>query len=257
MKTKTDLRTSALQLSGPMLLKAQEAFAAYRYEQPEELRDGKGFCYVNTALGYFEIDIFSLLSTTAIFTKRGARVTSGENLEITEEVINAALYVLRRLPSYVMTDLIGIAFEHDSNRNLSKGDHPVTWAELSKLIYNREDHKGDLGLLQAVLKKLGPGSLEMDDLRDGLTLLFSRKGLFGPKAWQKLIKDSLHPRKRRGRPRKTEYDQIFAKQISNSKKETYGKLIRELPNADSETHETLRNRLKVAMAYRKKNLGRS
>jgi hypothetical protein len=247
---KTDQETYTI--SAPVMLKAFEAFAQFKYELPEELRDTRKYCYVRTALGYLEIDVMSLLCLTARLVNPRVVNKSDGKVEITDEIVSSAVEVIQRLPEYLLNDLVGIAFEEFFCHHYREGLQGKRWPEISRRLYDRKKQTGNLGSLQMILTEFGSGSLEIDDVRDAFTALFSRRGYAGEKPWKTFVKGTIRTKRRPGRPRKSEYDWIYQQRASKPEAESYGKLVKQILSSDPETTAVKLNRAKAAVAYRKR-----
>ena len=221
-------------------MKAREIFAPFRYENPEELRDTPRYCYVKTVLGYLEIDIRNLLYLTA------SVVSPNEVTEITEDVLNMALRVVERLPDYLMGDLLGSRYEEVIAQLFHLKVGPP-----EKPDGLQESTEEWFRTTRLLLGTVGPDALEIDLLRRELTRMFSSDGHIGKKAWTRFIESKVRVKRRKGRPRKAEYDLIHELR-KGCTPESYGKLVRQIPSFDNINHADLLNRVKAAESYRKK-----
>jgi hypothetical protein len=195
---------------------------------------------VKTALGYLEIDIRRLLFLTAHL------VSPSEVTEITENVLDMAVRVVKRLPYYLMNDLLGSRCEE------------LIRPHFEFEIYRRQPNDGlkenkekAIRLLEILLSGVGPFLLEIDAFRHEFNKLFSPDGYIGEKAWTSFIKSKVRVKRRKGRPRKPEYDLIFQAR-SGITPESYGKLLRRLTDLDAVNHADALNRAKAAVSYRKR-----
>jgi len=230
-------------MTAATMKRAREAFEQFRYELPEEMRDTTRYCYVETVLGYLEVDVRSLLYLTARF------ISPNHVTEIDEAVIETALRVIQRLPDRLLDDLVGLGYEEFVRERFDLVFRPREPNE-KKLEIN--EHGIELGKL--LFRRMGPGSLRCDIFRDMFIAMFSSDGYNGHNLWQKLIKSEIKAKRRRGRPRKSEYDALYQERTAGT--ESYGKLIRRIRSSDSVSPEVFLNRVKAAVAYRKrKGLG--
>lgn len=191
-------------------------------------------------LGCLEIDIRNLLYLTARL------VSPNEVTEITEDVLDMALRVVGRLPDYLMNDLIGSRYEELIGERLDLELHPRK--DDDQMQENRE--KG-IRLLELLLRNVGPGLLEIDPFRREFISLFSSDGYVGRKAWTSFIESKVRVKRRKGRPRKHEYDLIY-QQRTGCTPESYGKLLRRIAGSDTLNYADVLNRAKAAVSYRKR-----
>jgi phage protein U len=243
VQTKPKPKTNNYTVSDAVMMKAHEMFEPFKYGLPEDLRDTRQYCYVKTNLGYLEIDIRSLLYLTARL------ITPHEVTEITEAVLETALRAIQRLPDYLMHDLVGIGYEEFLRERLDLELHRRKNDD--NLHGNKEK---SIHLFEMLLSNVGPGLLQIDAFRDEFIRLFSGDGYIGKKTWKIFVESKIRVKKRRGRPRKSEYDLIY-QQRKEDAQESYGKLLRKISSSESVSHAVLLNRAKAAVAYRKrKNL---
>jgi hypothetical protein len=220
-----------------MMKKAHEAFEQFKYELDEEMRDTSRYCYVKTVLGYLEVDVRSLLYVTARIISR-TDVT-----EIDEAIIEAAVRAIQRLPDCLLDDLWGLRYEEFVRERFDLVFHRRTPDEKTL-------KTSGLELLELLFRTMGPASLKCNIFRDIFVAIFSSDGDNGQNSWQKLIASEVKVKRRRGRPRKSEYDVIFQERTGGT--ESYGKLIRRIRSSDSVSPEVFLNRVKAAVAYRKR-----
>ena len=243
MGTKAKPKATNFAISAGMMMRAREVFAPFRYELPDEWRDTPRYCYVKTVLGYLEIDIRKLLYLMAYV------VSPDEVTEITEDVLEMALRVVERLPDYLMNDLLGSRHEELLRKRVDLELRPRRDDDQLQV-----DTEAGIHLVRLLLSKIGPGILEIDLLRHTFTGLFSSRGYVGRKAWTSFVESSVQVKRRKGRPRKSEYDLIY-QQRTGGAPESYGKLLRQISSSDTITRDVFLNRAKAAVSYRKrKNL---
>jgi hypothetical protein len=232
----------------------REYFQFYRDKPSKQLKGKFGLCYVDTPFGTLEIPLDNLLYATARMLEIINRRKMDDKIEITGDVVHAALDVLARIPAYMANDLVGMILEADFEiytLNEGKSEAPrILQEQMSSPI-------GDgfrLRLLRTLFEE-GPGTLclEMDDIRKAFAKVIAKGGKAG-RPWKKFLADHFKEKNKPGRPRSTEYDLLLEKRTTNLRMETYGKLVRQLDAAASVPPDVMRNRLKSAAAYRRKKL---
>jgi len=240
-----------IKIPWPILHQIKQDFRIYRdtspYLDPEE--EHWSLCRLQTRFGSLQIDLKQLLCDCAILVE--SREQYDSPIRITKRTVNFAKRVFQRLPQYLERDLLGLMYETLFDENARIGGE-TTWERQFAQVHDPAAGTVNLFWLKELLKVLGAGSLDIAEIRSLLKELYAKDGLYGKKRWQRLIEINIRPVRPRGRPRNTEYDQIFGKRLATGQKETYGKLIRDLSTYKSIDPEKLRNRAKASVSYRKK-----
>lgn len=239
MKKTTNAGTRNYTIAPEIWIKAREMFEPFVYGQPEECRDSPRRFYVRTILGYLEVDLLSLLYLTARIVHRR------DVTEIDESVLDTAFRLVEQLPEYLEQDILGMACQEIVREDF---DLEITLRRRTEGDQKTSSESG-IRLFELLFRRMGPAILESDRFRKVFIGLFSSEG--GRKAWNGFVKSKVRIEKRPGRPRKEEYDLIY-QQRKGEAPVSYGKLIRRISNKDSDTANTLLNRAKAAVAYRKR-----
>jgi len=232
-------------------------------EKPRKQSKGKfGFCYVNTPFGTLELRIDSLLYMTAgmlklIIGNPRRALMAGEMPDnmtvVTDWVVETSLEVIDRIPTYMVNDLVGMIMESQFDVYARDEGKPEVWRTLQEKLSSAAGDRFGVNLLSAFFQHWGILSLEMDSLRTVFRRVVATKGIVG-KPWKLFLSKHFREKKKRGRPRSTEYDRLLERRTVNPETETYGKLIRDIVAAASVPPDVARNRLKSAAAYRRKKL---
>jgi hypothetical protein len=224
----------------------------YLREKPRKQSEGKfGFCYVDTPIGTLELRLDALLCMTARMLGLIDGRIPGDKTVITDEVVETSLEVVDRIPKYIVNDLIGMIMEAQFDVHALRKGKPDTWRPLQKRLSSPEGDRFGLKVLSALFEHWGILSLEMDSIRTAFQRIVATKGIVG-KPWKMFLNKHFREKKKRGRPRRTDYDLLLARRTANPETQTYGKLIRDMVAAASVPPDVARNRLKSAAAYRRK-----
>lgn len=207
---------------------------------------------IETVLGTLRVDVRNLLMLTAQFYPWPLFKYKLKPVEITDEIVDGALAIVHRLPFYIWEDFNGIALEENFASFFKDSRTTPSWTEVATILNDTKRRVINLRALRHILSHLGVNALRIDEVRAALTILFDSDGALGSQAWKKLVHERLQLAKRRGRPRKAAYDQLYQKRVSSSANASYGKLIRELAEFQSVPVEILRNRAKASVSYRKR-----
>jgi len=210
-----------------------------------------GYCYIETSLGRLKVDVYDLLILMARSHPWPLFKYVWKPTEITDEIVDAALLAVRRLPGYIREDLWGIALEQQFGSFFDDSATKPSWTEVAAILNDTTRRRINLRALRRILSRLGVRALRIDDVRTALTILFDGDGPIGEEAWDRLV-ERIQLVKPKGRPRKTDYDRLYEKRVSSSDNSSYGKLIRELAEFQSVPADVLRNRAKASVSYRKK-----
>jgi hypothetical protein len=219
-------------------------------KRPPRPRGGKfGLCYLETPLGTLEIRIDTLL---ALMAPIGGKI-SGDEIEITDAIVEASVNALDRIPEYMSQDLFGILMEATAERYAMDHGLSFDWRPFQKKLLNPANDRFRITALRRLFEVWSTASLEMDAVRAAFYQIVSKRGSL-QQPWKKFVNTHLRNKKKPGRPSNTDYDVLFKKRATNPKTETFGKLVRELTTAASVPPDVARNRLKAAAAYRRKKL---
>jgi hypothetical protein len=176
------------------------------------------------------------------------------NVLIDRRVVDRAVSIIQRFPGYIKNDLVGL-WEDSRFEKYVRSDEAES---LSRLMTERSSQFSDLATLSDrvfLLSEMifhGPRWLEVDKARQVFNKLLFTPGK-GQEGWLHFIRTTLLPKKKRGRPRNSEYDRIFQMRESDPLKLSYGKLARQTASFDSSHPEITRNRLRAALAQRRKS----
>lgn len=240
--------------------KANKAFKSFR-ENPHHMPISElGYCFVKTGLGVLQVDVGWLLILVGGILQR-SKQKSGEveEIELTEDVLDASVEVLRAIPRYVDADEPGMFFEADffvRTKSLERGkipfDNPFTIGQVFQLMLAKGEKREIINL-----KFLGsllagwPHALLLPEVAEAFMTTISEQGQVGTKAWGKFLDKHFHQARRRGRRREALYDSLFKKRLEDPTL-SYGKLALEVSRVRKIDLNTAREQLKAAIAYRRR-----
>jgi hypothetical protein len=257
-KSKPKLRASG---DAAFISKAFKAFAAFQDKPPLKPISELGFCFVKTTLGYLQVDVGWLLMLIGGILESEKHQAKPEvvEIELTDDVLDATVEVLRSVRRYIQVDLLGMYIEAEllvraKSIKLTHLplDRPYTVEKLlTFMLSKREKHEN------ATLKFLGdflaawPPALLLPEVLETFISAISKQDPTGTKRWRELIQRLFGTKPRRGRRSEELYDILFKKRLENPGL-SYGKLAIDVAKAKNIEFTVAREQLKAAIAYRRK-----
>ncbi|PYT60631.1 MAG: hypothetical protein DMG35_10835 [Acidobacteria bacterium] len=246
--------------------KAAEAFSRFQDKPPLEAISELGFCFVKTTLGYLQVDIGWLLILVGgiLQVEKHQRKQPMAQIELTDDVLDATVEVLRAVNRYTQVDLLGMYFEAGflvkaktlEETRLPFGK-PYTVEKLLTLMLSKKE-KHEMGSLEFFADLLGawPGALLLPEVLEMFIQTTAEQGPEQTKRWREFIQRHFGTQRKRGRRSEELYDLLFKKRVENPSL-SYGKLALEVAKAKKIDFAIAREQLKAAIAYRRKRAARS
>jgi hypothetical protein len=264
-RSKPSLRASAERSFVGKAIKAFSSFQDEPYLRPTapEL----GFCFVKTPLGVLQIDIGWLLMLVGHIISDGKVHEEGKRVEIelTDDILDATVEIVRAVPRYIERDLLGMYFEAEGlvrfktelNPRLREIgiDKPYTVEKLCKLLFVHGEKREiiDLTLLGKLLTTPDLAGMSVPEIMEAFVGAISEQGPVGAKPWRKFVEQHFRKKQGKGRRRQELYDVLFKKRTENPGL-SYGRLAREVAKSKNIEFSVARDQVKAAIAYRRKKM---
>jgi len=240
--------------------KAINAFRAFQDEPYLEPISELGFCFVKTTLGVLQVDIGWLLMLIAGILQSHSHLLEQDTVEIemTDDVLDATVEVLKSVPRYIEADLLGMYGEAGflvrakALKNTRHLDKPLTHEQALRILLNTGEKREIVNVkFLGDLLAAWPQALLWPQVLDAFMTTVSERGHVGTKPWRKFIERHFDKKPKRGRRSEELYDTLFKKRLENPGL-SYGKLAREVAKVKNIEFTLAREQLKAAIAYRRK-----